>query len=541
MKRIAAIAVIGWLLVAGSAWASQVTNVEISYQDGFTVARIDVQGPVRFTHQTEVPKDGRPDRVIVDLLSATHELGAKEFLELPPCVITGIRSSQYAVSPEKIARVVFDLSTTPVYRIESDDRSVTVYFNEKESKNFVTWSTSSVSGKKEIRQPAVLALQPATEPVPEVKTKSLQARNNAIEQDRMESLSDDIQPSQPVVTASKDPWATSTVRNRSLNARMFSEGLDYAPSIQEMPQRSPMDEYAEAMPVVPEVVEQPKPTVAVNIPGPVENTEADDEEVEVAPSPVTPEKKEVAQVEPPAKSTEFAPSVTPSIEWAPPMAFLEGASTESAESLPMQTVSKPIESAPAPLETEPAKQGPVVQVAENPEPVVSPGIAEAGHIDTTVVSPTDFEPAVEPEEMELVEVSVDSAPGAARATARFRREVQSDKIRGTMVAEFPERLVIKYEQVGQRDPFGPLIDDARTFNAPVENRIPNVEGLKLVGIIDSDGGFNQALFEDKTGFSYILKTGDKVRNGYVLRVEPEQVYFQIFEYGWSRTVALTME
>jgi hypothetical protein len=86
-----------------------------------------------------------------------------------------------------------------------------------------------------------------------------------------------------------------------------------------------------------------------------------------------------------------------------------------------------------------------------------------------------------------------------------------------------------------------LIDDARTFNAPVENRIPNVEGLKLVGIIDSDGGPNQALFEDKTGFSYILKTGDKVRNGYVLRVEPEQVYFQIFEYGWSRTVALTME
>jgi Tfp pilus assembly protein PilP len=79
------------------------------------------------------------------------------------------------------------------------------------------------------------------------------------------------------------------------------------------------------------------------------------------------------------------------------------------------------------------------------------------------------------------------------------------------------------------------------FNDPVENRIPNVEGLKLVGVLESDGGANRALFEDKSGFSYILQTGDKVRNGYVLRVDEDQVYFQIFEYGWSRTVALTME
>jgi hypothetical protein len=529
MKRIAAIAVIGWLLVAGSAWASQVTNVEISYQDGFTVARIDIQGPVRFTHQTEVPKDGRPDRVIVDILSASHELGAKEFFNLPPCVITGIRSSQYAVTPEKITRVVFDLSTTPVYRIESDDKSVTVFFNEKEPKNFATWSSSSVSGKKETPQPTILASKPAAKAVPEVGTKSVQARNEAIEQDRMESLSE-----------SKNLGATGTVRSRSLNARLFSEGLDYAPSIEDLPEPSPEKESIEAIPVVPEVVEQPKPTVAVSIPELVENTETDEEGVS-APSPVMPREKETAQIEPPAKSKESAPSVTPSVAWTPPMAFPEGTPTGSAKSSPTQTVSKPIESTPAPVAPQPAEQKPPVQAVKTPLPGGSPEIAKTDQADTVVVSPTDFEPAVEPEEMEPAEASAEPAPGAARATARFRREVQSDKIRGTMVAEFPERLVIKYDRAGQRDPFGPLIDDTRTFNAPVENRIPNVEGLKLVGIIDSDGGHNQALFEDKAGFSYILKTGDKVRNGYVLRVEPEQVYFQIFEYGWSRTVALTMD
>jgi hypothetical protein len=127
------------------------------------------------------------------------------------------------------------------------------------------------------------------------------------------------------------------------------------------------------------------------------------------------------------------------------------------------------------------------------------------------------------------------------ATSRFRRSAASNKIKGTLVAEFPKRLVVKYQSSQYRDPFKTLIDAARVQNVPVEQRIANVEGLKLVGIIESDGGSNRALFEDKEGYGYMLKSGDKVRNGYVLRVEIDRVYFQIFEYGWSRTVALKMD
>jgi hypothetical protein len=39
----------------------------------------------------------------------------------------------------------------------------------------------------------------------------------------------------------------------------------------------------------------------------------------------------------------------------------------------------------------------------------------------------------------------------------------------------------------------------------------------------------------------MLQSGDKVQKGYVLRVERDRVYFQIFEYGWSRTIALAIE
>ena len=49
------------------------------------------------------------------------------------------------------------------------------------------------------------------------------------------------------------------------------------------------------------------------------------------------------------------------------------------------------------------------------------------------------------------------------------------------------------------------------------------------------------IFRQPDGFGFILKSGDKVRNGYVLRVETDRVYFQIFEYGWSRTVALQLD
>jgi hypothetical protein len=133
---------------------------------------------------------------------------------------------------------------------------------------------------------------------------------------------------------------------------------------------------------------------------------------------------------------------------------------------------------------------------------------------------------------------------ANKTTSRFRRTAASDaKIKGTMVAEFPQRLVVKYESMGNRDPFATLIDDSRTYNTPIQNRVPNIDGLRLVGIIESDRGAtdNRALFEDKNGYSYILSSGDKVQRGYVLRVEHDRVYFQIFEYGWSRTVALAIE
>jgi hypothetical protein len=203
----------------------------------------------------------------------------------------------------------------------------------------------------------------------------------------------------------------------------------------------------------------------------------------------------------------------------------------------------------APAENNPAKVSEPAAAKDNSsdkaakpaEPMVSKD-ASTEKSTKPEAKPSDLAPATSPEKLAEADDQNAGSDDPSRPTARFRRSpVTAAKIKGTMVAEFPQRLVIKYEDLGNRDPFATLIDDSRTNSRPNEQRIPNVEGLKLVGIIVSPTGDNRALFADKAGYSYMLSSGDKVQKGYVLRVEADKVYFQIFEYGWSRTVALTIE
>lgn len=506
MKKIAAIVSVGWLLVVGSVGASQVTGVEISYQQGSTVARIDVQGPVRFTHQGEVPKNGRPDRVIVDVLSATHELGAKDFANLPNCIITRVRSSQYAVDPEKIVRIVFDLSTAPVYTVDSDDKSITVKFSNKEAGSYATWSSRDAIKPARATQPPTLATKPAV-------------RNDSIERDRLASLAP--QNTEPKVSADVTSNTLQTPatasQNPNLSGRAFSEWED-RPQASE-PATAPANPASEPVKLNPPPADNA--VTAQQTPAPVEATTANQAEkttektIAKAPESLSPA---VSQAE--AEQVADQNAVTPQLP--------------NEETAPVTKQAESLAKIPAPINNT-EEQSVSETAVSKPAPLDEADFAAAVELPATV----------KPEDMIKVAAADGQAPGAdtatQRATARFRREAQSDKIRGTMIAEFPQRLVIKYQPDLGRDPFNPLVDQNRTYDDPVENRIPNVEGLKLVGILLADGATNRALFEDKAGFSYILQTGDKVRNGYVLRVEDNQVYFQIFEYGWSRTVALTME
>lgn len=762
MKQIVSRALVLVFAVAGAAFGSQVSSLSVAHQPNGTQVSIGVDGPIRFTHQTEIPKDGKPDRIIIDILDATHNLTQKVFSSLPASSVTTIRTSQYATMPEKIVRIVLDVKKTPVYKIESDARAVRVFITDAQVKPFPSWSTvvketapvlagkpaapaigsspSSAAVKNAQSEAERLAsLQPATTPAakptsqaapqpagvkistvnepasasnkpaapatpvaknPVVAPKpadkpatvsgseqsTVAAKPVAVDQksstaapaekpapnpsgkpalDAHQQKSSAPQPTvSPASTANAmvvprkdstgrpvvDTHATSGPAAKPVTAPISTptksgtngtKDQPLAPSmVKPVPSAAPgklaerpapaSAPVASSVPVVkvdsskangistsqskpsslipaaiPTVAASPKSTSAITVPAktdsagkstatpipaasstapalaakpavsadakshaslpaPSAKPSASNAEVSKSDSPkapafhppmapnlppaanASPSSHSDAATKPAAKETTKSLVTVPSVSSSPmskPAGVDSHVSATEQKQLPFSTEKESLQASAA------MKKDSVSIAAKS----VMPGKAESVSVvqpKTTVKVDTAIEdeswahePAMAPSEvMGKGSAAQTDSMTDKKATSRFRRDAASAKMKGTMVAEFPQRLVIKYASKGNRDPFATLIDDTRVYNSPIEERVPNVEGLRLVGILESpelDG--NRALFEDKDGYSYILESGDKVRNGYVLRVDKDQVFFQIFEYGWSRTLALRID
>ncbi len=474
--------------------AAEVTNVELSHKNGETVAAVDINGTIRYTHQTVEAKDGKPFRVIVDILSATHEIGAKNFMALPNCSISKLRTSQYSVTPEKVVRLVFDMKKETVYSIDSDSKQVRVTIPGNSYKSFSNWTTKTVvvALKQELKQKKQLKKTPKVIVKKEVLSKSSKTvaqLNKSIESDRQSSLQSSkvavTKPkSKPVVTVAKK----ETKWSNSAFALNFSEQREVKP-----------------------VAKEVKPVQVIKKSGKSSKAKVDNTD---------------------KNKVKIGPAPKPKLKTKPVFAEKKKFQTKS-----VAVKSKPEKKKAVIAKAAPKKQTTKAVAKVSPKKQTTKAVAKVSPKKQTTKAVAKAAPKKKPTKKVLAKKEVNKSK-----TSRFRRSpVASNKIKGTMVAEFPKRLVIKYKSRNRRDPFETLINETKVNNTIVERRKPNVEGLKLVGVIESTGGNNRALLEDKTGYGYILKSGDKVKKGYVLRVENERVYFQIFEYGWSRTVALKLE
>jgi len=521
--------------------AAKVTRVELSHEAGYTIARIHVaDGTVRFTHQTEIAKDGRPYRTIVDVLSAVHDLGQKNFSFLPNCAVKGIRSSQYSVKPEQVVRLVFDMTGETPYQIKSSVNSITIKFSDSGNKPFASWSSVKV-----VQQAKARDNKPQSSAKAEVKVaavakttsqKTVAQKNSAIEKDRTLSLqSIDAKPKmaqaddksapaskvkiKPAVSASQLSATKPKVTPPSSTTK--KRGIPYGPDVNWAAAEP------DATPARKPSISKPKSAIAKT----------------------TVEKKSTAKgavietkLEQKAKPDRTLGSIkTASTNKMTPLTKA-AVSPKPQQKAKVTVAKKPAVSKPANLETKKS----VLTKAEKSAKALAARATEqskkAVSIKKKVVASASIKPSNKKSNEKPIIAAKPAKKSETRSTARFRRDAaQERKIKGTLVAEFPKRLVVKYKARSRRDPFETLINDARTYNSPVEVRVPNVEGLKLVGVIESAGEKNSALFEDKDGYGYILKAGDKIKKGYVLRVDSKRVYFQIFEYGWSRTMAMGLE
>lgn len=605
MKTCLPITILLALVLATSASAAQVGSIRLAHENGATVAHIDVQGPFQFTHTAEAPKDGKPDRLIVDIVGASHTWGPKEWSALPQCSITKLRIGQYSSKPEKVVRVVFELSKAPVYQADSDGKSITIRLTDNTVKPFAAWTSGPAPAAAPVvapatapAAPAVANNQPAVKPTAPVATpKPTAAPQNpapvVASAPKVESkpvdktvTSHNALAQQPAVVKQTQPVSQPTAPAASAPK---STTPDSKPVVAQQPAAKPAPVVAsnQQMKVAPVATAAPapsKPTTvvaaneskpAVTTPAPAAKPAAvapkvEAPKVEAKPSPVVAANDSKSAVTTPAPATKpavVAPkaevkSVTPSVAQVAPKVETKAVTPEVKAPAPV-VASKPDQLVKAEQFKPTAPTTPVEKAVAPTSPAVKPNTPVVASSDDDVDdkvanTPAEAKPAANadqpkvesgdakvkaPEKPLLAEA--DDATGIAtpaRQTARFRRSTTaSAKMKSSLVAEFPQRLVIKYENMGYRDPFATLIDDTRTYDTPIEKRLANVEGLRLVGILENATGDNRALFQDKRNFSFMLKAGDKVEKGYVLRVENDKVYFQIFEYGWSRTVALTFD
>ena len=519
MKKLFLILVVILLGVA-PLYATQVNTISLTHKANTTIATIHVDGQVRVTHQTEVPKDGRGHRVIIDLLAANHNLGANKFDKLPDCIIKSIRSSQFAVSPEKITRVVFDIDQSPLYRIETDQSTVTVYFTDKNTKSFAAWNSKMDLPKPKAKKPTTVAsTKPKTDlknPViagtkPKVTPKTTKLAVTKPESNT--AVSKVTTPKAKTVEKPKPANKPKTIwqdQNNDAETFAMTQRVSNNPALNGSSWVNSQKQAQEAQPKAetPPIEVKPAPPKASSV-----QAKAD-----------KPVKKEVNQksgaVTTLAKVSEPKSKVkTNKSSERRPVVVVASTKTNAPEtSLVVQTPPvMPLKSEMKPVEQ--AKKKPTKPTGQS---------ALANKISNETKKKTTTVAQAKPKSKNV-------------STSRFRRNAGQIGIKGTMVVEFPQRLVIKYKGTKNRDPFETLINASRTTNNPIGKRVPNIDGLRLVGVIESDAKSDRALFEDTDGFGYILKSGDKVRNGYVLRVAADKVYFQIFEYGWSRTVALQLE
>jgi len=451
------------LIAVPAAFAdADVDAVWMNWQNGEVVVKIDASSHFQFSHQIEEAKDGRPYRVIVDIFPAVHKLGQKSFFDVPKSIVKAVRTSQYAVKPNKTVRVVLDLNRESVYRIEKKGNAVFIYIPDSKGSEFPAWSS------KDHIKPRTPAEKPKVQKSPVVAKADKPA---------------------PIVKVKETPQVGS--KPETTYYKPERSGIiekDWSQPVPGKPDFIPPAELAKA---------DEKPAVAKQKPVKVESvdnsksTDAPEVIAEKKTESVKPVQKDVNKSNKKVtRKTEFVTAPAPESKTAPVI------NPDKKKNAPVKS-----ETAVTPLAPENPAQ---LVVEEKPEP--------------------------------------QKKKSAKKPTSRFRRQPAFPaKLKGTIVAEFPKRMVIKYKPGISRDPFASLINETKKSNSPLDKKIPDVETARLVGILESSDGQNRALLEDIDGYGFILKSGDKVKKGYVSQIYSDKALFQIFEYGWSRSVALHLD
>jgi len=94
-----------------------------------------------------------------------------------------------------------------------------------------------------------------------------------------------------------------------------------------------------------------------------------------------------------------------------------------------------------------------------------------------------------------------------------------------------------YDAFNHRDPFRSLVEGA--FNQSDKMDLVNLSAVQLVGVVRGEVD-RFALLEDASGYSYILRVGDRVHNGSVVSIGEDELVARVTNFGQTTTVRLRL-
>jgi hypothetical protein len=599
---VVAVALVVALPIAAAATTAPISNLIVRPQGDFVELTVIGGGRTLCDNFTEPAGNGRPFRIVLDFCDADHAMGQQTFDGLPLTQIKRIRTSQFATNPQRIVRVVLDMREEVTYSTRNEESALVVRFVDP-NRQFAAWeanpnakgstpantrptlavntpTTPKTAAKKEskpkvVAKPAPVMAQtpPTVTAPPKTKTHDVSRNENtytplvASERTETQPLSDyaSPKPQTPVVVATY-PMPAKTETNPA--AAKSAQHVSATPATTAEPMVKKVTENAKQSPVSDE-----KPVFA--------KTEKTSNPVTITTAPSTPAMTSNAT------KAEFAanrkPFVVPQVPLVFAPEYLDGTKpmmeetpapardfAVSKESLIPAGPPQPSPAEKALAESEAAQAMWASTTSPNPDgKSVSPSStpAHAEPVDDTEVQPTGtlldrlktkfFGNHIAPRPYTTIEGEIPGADsyGPPTPSNDLDREALLERIRQTEqrvaaggsgsqdmgdeggAGGVPTRAILHYDDMGRRDPFAPLVTGMRS--GFVTDQLPDVETLRLVGVLHDDVEA-LALLENVEGYSYIMRTGDRVQNGSLVSIQGNRALFRVEDYGWSHTVALQL-
>jgi hypothetical protein len=140
------------------------------------------------------------------------------------------------------------------------------------------------------------------------------------------------------------------------------------------------------------------------------------------------------------------------------------------------------------------------------------------------------------------EETAKNAPATANAPTTAAKPDSTATPAATPIVTPSGKVVLRenlyyYDAFNRRDPFRSLIDGA--FNQSDRMDTVNLSAVQLVGIVRGEVD-RFALLEDASGYSYILRVGDRVHNGSVVSIGEDELVARVTNFGQTTTVRLRL-